>query len=148
MVAVATSHKLEGWSVLEYARKWAINLSPQRKEKKRKVLDVWRRQVPVAERIRAKDKVYRRSLREEIVEHYGARCVCCGETEKVFLCIDHINGGGRAHRIAVGGSSHAVYRSIRRQGFPDDFQVLCYNCNAAKYQMGICPHSAKNLMTS
>jgi hypothetical protein len=28
------------------------------------------------------------------------KCVCCGETERDFLTLDHINGGGGQHRVA------------------------------------------------
>jgi hypothetical protein len=46
------------------------------------------------------------------------------------LCIDHINGGGRAHAKEVGGH---VIDWIIKNDFPEGlFQVLCQNCNIRK----------------
>jgi hypothetical protein len=87
---------------------------------------------------------YRQRVREEVIDHYGRICVCCGETEFVFLTIDHINGGGNKHRKSLrkSGTSSSIdlLRWIKNRGFPPDFQVLCWNCNHAKCIAGICPH--------
>ena len=73
------------------------------------------------------------------LDAYGGRCACCGEGEPVFLIIDHVIGGGNKHRKKLGGA-HAVFRWLRKNDWPDGFQVLCHNCNWAKYAQGICPH--------
>jgi hypothetical protein len=107
------------------------------------------------ERIRAKFQVNRderlarrrvqsrninQRLKLRVYEAYGNRCVCCGEDNLGFLSIDHINGGGRAHRQEVGGGVQ-LWRLIVKAGFPDDFQLLCYNCNLGRYHNGgTCPH--------
>jgi len=78
-------------------------------------------------------------LRDEILEAYGAQCACCGETHKIFLTIDHVFGGGRKH-VRKTGSRLKTYQEIIKQGFPPDFQVLCWNCNWAKSNGG-CPHT-------
>ena len=71
---------------------------------------------------------------------YGDCCACCGEVNKGFLSIDHVNGGGRAHRRAVGGTLQ-VLREIAKAGFPPDYQLLCFNCNLGRqYNGGECPH--------
>ena len=76
-------------------------------------------------------------------EAYGSRCVCCGEDNLGFLSIDHINGGGRAHRKEVGGGVQ-LWRLIIKAGFPVDYQLLCYNCNLGRYHNGgICPHKSQ-----
>lgn len=85
-------------------------------------------------------RTYRKELRAEVLGHYGAHCACCGETTPEFLCIDHINGGGTQHRKQIGGSSPSMYAWIRKQGFPDDFRVLCHNCNQSLGLYGFCPH--------
>jgi hypothetical protein len=75
------------------------------------------------------------------LRHYGGdppHCACCGEATDEFLCLDHINGNGAAHRRAVGTKN--MYRWANQHGFPDGFQVLCHNCNCAKGFYGICPH--------
>src|SRR3954470_8195665 len=84
-------------------------------------------------------QLWLRGVREEVIKHYGGQCACCGESEMCFLCIDHIEGGGRKHRDAVGN----IIPWLRSRGFPSGYRVLCYNCNAAREQNGgVCPHSA------
>lgn len=74
-----------------------------------------------------------------VLEHYGNQCVCCGESTYEFLEMDHINGGGTAHRKIVG--SHIIDWIISHK-YPADFQVLCANCNRGKGKFGTCPHHA------
>ena len=81
------------------------------------------------------------ALRRLALAAYGACCQCCGETQYEFLAIDHINGGGRAHRRAIPGQS--VYRWLKHNNFPEGFQVLCHNCNMAKAFYGACPHQTR-----
>ncbi len=84
-------------------------------------------------------------IRQEVFEHYGQECACCGETEPMFLTIDHINGGGAKHRAQIFGAKASgggpFYIWLRRMGFPDGFQTLCINCNLGRARNGgICPH--------
>ena len=82
-------------------------------------------------------------LKAEVFEVYGNACACCGESEPVFLSLDHVNGDGSAERIALNGENRGareVYRIARRQGFPDRFRLLCRNCNWAYHVLGACPH--------
>lgn len=82
-----------------------------------------------------------KKLRSQVINHYGAKCQCCGESRYEFLTVDHINGGGTKHRQSVGDSSKAVYKSIIRSGFPSSIQILCFNCNCGRQvNGGICPH--------
>jgi len=84
-----------------------------------------------------------RRLKLKVYEAYGNRCICCGEDNLGFLSIDHINGGGRAHRKEVGGGVQ-LWRLIIKAGFPADYQLLCYNCNLGRYHNGgICPHKSQ-----
>lgn len=86
-------------------------------------------------------KVYKRELRQETFEAYGgAVCQCCGETTDQFLVLDHIYGGGSKHRRDTGRAGLSFYATLRKEGFPSGYQVLCHNCNAAKSLYGICPH--------
>jgi hypothetical protein len=78
-------------------------------------------------------------LKNEVFEHYGGKCSCCGEANSVFLTIDHTKDDGAAHRKAKGTSG--VFRDIRRRGYPSDYRILCYNCNnGRRINGGICPH--------
>lgn len=80
-----------------------------------------------------------------VLNHYGDRCSCCGETQPLFLTIDHIDNDGAAHRRKVGNSSHNnIYGWLVRNKYPAGFQVLCMNCNQGKHRNGgICPHVKK-----
>jgi hypothetical protein len=82
-----------------------------------------------------------RAARQACISHYSTTdppsCACCGEGEIVFLVLDHIDGGGNAERRAMGRN---LFSTLRRRGFPPGYQVLCFNCNAAKTYQGICPH--------
>ena len=76
-------------------------------------------------------------LRRQVIEAYGGECACCGEREPCFLTLDHINGGGTAHRKTIHGK---VYAELRRRGFPSGYRILCWNCNWAHRLYGSCPH--------
>ncbi len=78
--------------------------------------------------------------RDKILEHYGNKCACCGETQKEFLALDHKNGKGQEHRKQIGGGSSGMYRWVIKNGYPDIFQILCHNCNMALGCLGYCPH--------
>jgi hypothetical protein len=81
-----------------------------------------------------------RLRRFRILQAYGGKCVCCGETIPQFLNIDHINNDGAKHRREIGGSS-GLQIWIEKNNYPKDFQILCYNCNVGKYlNGGVCPH--------
>lgn len=79
-------------------------------------------------------------IKRTVYTHYGSYCRCCGENNIVFLTIDHINGGGTKHRRSV-GTGVAFYSWVVKHNFPDDLQILCYNCNMGKERNnGTCPH--------
>lgn len=82
-------------------------------------------------------------LRAEVLEHYGARCACCGEEAREFLTIEHIEGVPDSHRDKHGKrmSPRATLVQIKREGFPSSIEILCFNCNAARSIYGACPHS-------
>jgi hypothetical protein len=78
-------------------------------------------------------------LRRFCLEHYGGQCVCCGIDNYEFLCIDHINGGGHQHRKEVGYGS-TFCRWLIKRNMPEEYRVLCHNCNQSIGYYGYCPH--------
>jgi hypothetical protein len=85
----------------------------------------------------------RQALRLGILTHYSGgipKCACCGEEHWEFLALDHIKGGGYQQRLALGRSSHGLYRWLRAQGYPEGYRVLCRNCNMARGFYGLCRH--------
>lgn len=94
---------------------------------------------------RSSKVVWRQRLRLELVNAYGGRCACCGETTPEFLTVDHIDGNGAEHRRQLGVAKTfggiPFYRWLKKQGYPQgNSQLLCMNCNLAKGHFGVCPH--------
>jgi len=71
----------------------------------------------------------------DVFSHYSPSLTCqeCGFDHPAALSIDHINGGGNAHRREIGvKNSHQLYKWIKANSYPPDFQVLCMNCQFIK----------------
>lgn len=102
------------------------------------------------ERALAYMQIYRETVKADVFRAYGGYiCNCCGETEPMFLAIDHMDNDGTAHRKKhnlVAGSQFYIW--LRNNGYPKNFQVLCCNCNRGKFiNGGICPHKEKHAKT-
>jgi hypothetical protein len=96
-----------------------------------------RRRAPSFKRKKqTRSKRTREKFRQVILEAYGSRCACCGTDYQHHLTIDHVNGGGRAHREQFG--STGFLRDIIASEFSNDYQILCHNCNFAKRILGRC----------
>lgn len=74
----------------------------------------------------------RLNLKLRVFAHYGLKCVRCGFTDVRALSIDHVNGGGCAHRQQIGKHGTGFYQWLVRNGFPDGYQTLCMNCQYIK----------------
>lgn len=87
-----------------------------------------------------KDRVkrYRRNLKARLIEKYGGKCACCGDTHFEFLSLDHKNNDGAEDR-RKNGCDRARQLAIQKE-IDDNFQLLCMNCNFAKGKYGECPH--------
>ncbi len=82
-------------------------------------------------------------LRKLVLGHYSngqPKCACCTETQYEFLCLDHVNGGGKAQRRTIGLSGRSVYAWVVKNQYPEGFRVLCYNCNFSIGAHGVCAH--------
>lgn len=82
---------------------------------------------------------HQQNIKKKVISYYGSKCVCCGESNIIFLVIDHIEGGGTEHRKKETGWGTQFYYWLIKNNYPEGFQVLCHNCNFAK-RLGICPH--------
>ena len=88
------------------------------------------------------------NIKVKTLKHYGGenpKCACCGEKEIKFLTIDHINNNGAKHRKELKKSGYNFYYWLKRNKYPSEYQVLCFNCNIAKGLYGKCPHNKKIL---
>lgn len=81
-------------------------------------------------------------LRLKVIEGYGGKCACCGETESRFLTIDHVNDDGVEDRKTM-KTTHQIVLKIIRENYPSMYQVLCWNCNEGKRFEGVCPHQIR-----
>lgn len=90
---------------------------------------------------RASVRISNHKLKKEVIEAYGGKCTCCGESRLVFLTIDHIFNDGATE----GRHGDSQYRWLRQEGYPKGrHQVLCMNCNWAK-RYGVCPHQQEGI---
>lgn len=114
----------------QYTKNWWKNASPEVKE--RRII---------------RNRLYYQRIRNEVLQFYGNKCACCKEIEKEFLTLDHINNDGNKHRkkigIKKGGDTKRLYEWARKNKYPKMLQILCFNCNIAKYKKGKCPHILK-----
>lgn len=132
------------------SRDYRYNMSPEQKTRAYQKTREWIKTQPNYYRKmheRTRDK-----LRRQVFEHYGNQCACCGLDDWRFMTIDHIGGGGNKHRRAtfngklVAGMD--LYRWLRKNNYPDGFQLLCYNCNCAQSRFGgVCPHQSDKIET-
>lgn len=103
-------------------------------------LTAWKRQINDGNSER------RYAVRDQVYRAYGGYvCACCGEKERKFLSIDHINNDGAKHRREFNlKTGEQMYRWLARNNFPAGFQILCMNCQWGKRNNnGICPHQVR-----
>lgn len=90
------------------------------------------------------NKNRRLNRRINILNYYGGKCACCGESHIEFLAIDHIGGNGGKHRKEIGISGgDNFYQWIIRHNYPKGYRVLCHNCNVSLGLYRYCPHQNK-----
>jgi hypothetical protein len=92
---------------------------------------------------RDRHKSFALDVKNKVFNAYGGFiCKCCGETEKSFLSIDHINNDGnleRRKKLYSGGCGFYYY--LKKNNYPTGYQVLCMNCQWGKaLNNGVCPH--------
>ena len=102
-----------------------------------------------AQRIYEKESAYKHAVKLEVFERYCGgepKCQGCGFSDLRALTIDHINGGGAEHKRKIGRTNGtSFYRWIRDNGYPDDLQVLCMNCQWIKRHENK-EHNGRNLI--
>lgn len=84
--------------------------------------------------------IYRKT-KEKFLEMYGGKCACCEEQIFDFLTIEHKQG---QRRITKETGTRA-YRKALLEYRPDLYEILCWNCNCAKGQLGYCPHKPEKV---
>lgn len=121
----------------EANRRWRAK--PGNKEKNAAYTRQWRLDNPeknLQQRRRAiaKRPEYVKRLKRDVVQHYGGRCNHCGIDDIDVLSIDHVNNNGEIDNMGTyRRRGLPIYQRIRRLNYPDDYQVLCFNCNWKKH---------------
>ena len=93
-----------------------------------------------------RERERKREIKIEVLSHYSKgtpKCSCCNFSRLEGLSIDHIKGR-KVSNHSLDFTSYRLYAWLKRNEYPDDFQVLCINCNSAKSDNGICPHQTNN----
>lgn len=87
-------------------------------------------------RSESKHSKYSQAIKKESFSIYcngSIHCNKCSESDLDVLTIDHINGNGSIHRKTIRvRSGSGFYKWLKRNKYPDGFQVLCFNCNMKK----------------
>jgi len=76
------------------------------------------------------ERATRQELRAKALRVYGGdppKCACCGETNELFLVLDHVDGGGKRDRDQHKGLGY--YRGLITER-RSNIRVLCSNCNS------------------
>ena len=84
-----------------------------------------------------KKHVKRRKIAYVVIKHYSNNsmvCAQCGCSNLSVLTIDHIHGMGRkhVHSLGFGGGGDRFYYWLKRNNYPEGYQVLCFNCQFIK----------------
>jgi hypothetical protein len=70
-------------------------------------------------------------IKELAIRDLGGKCAECGESNMVYLCVDHVNNDGSEKRKS--GEHNSIYSRINLKLVQlDELQILCWNCNASK----------------
>ena len=64
-------------------------------------------------------RAWRLRIREEMLEAYGRKCACCGETNSIFLTLDHIGGmTDKNHPWSHLRRGTGIYGQLKKMGWP------------------------------
>lgn len=82
-----------------------------------------------------RQKKYRKNIKVEVLSKYGksSRPQCCWRNCKVrdldMLSLDHIFNDGKIdrNRPDFKGGGHRFYLWVKKLGFPEKYQTLCFN---------------------
>ena len=137
------------------AKRKARTQTPEHKAKNK----IWENNYRQKPEVKSQRREDYKNVRIMVYSHYSKIisksefpcCNCCGEFEMEFLTLDHIAGrkqmDSKPELKKLGYSSKfqgsTLWLWIKRNNFPEGFQVLCQNCNFAKGKKGnnnTCPH--------
>lgn len=113
-------------------------LTQEEKSKRKAELKEYNRQYREThkEELKKQKREYREKIKLEGIKHYGGKCSCCDEPEPKFLTLEHKNGRKENDHL----TGKKAWAKVKSLGYPDDYTVLCFNCNCCKGAYGECVH--------
>lgn len=82
----------------------------------------------------ARRRARSRQLKQIVMDYYGCKCNHCGIQGLDKLNLDHVNNDAHHHKNNKRAGS-TVYSKVIKAGFPDTYQLLCWNCNIKKLRI-------------
>ena len=110
-----------------YAR-WYEKNKVEAREKKRAVMKRLRAENPEKYNEQSRKAKVREKLK--LFMMYGNKCQKCGFSDMRALSLDHKKNNGNEERKALG--DRGVYRRAKSSYMPDEYQILCMNCQFIK----------------
>jgi|ETNvirnome_2_300_1030623.scaffolds.fasta_scaffold02018_8 hypothetical protein len=113
-----------------------VSTEEGRKEYRRKQLKGYHKSMSTEEgreKHRVRNRKNRNLNRIKILDFLGRRCVCCGETDEMYLEVDHVYNDGYKEKSGSNKWS-VIYKKLQVE--PRRYQILCSNCNRAKHTNG------------
>lgn len=111
-----------------YWKKWYYaNLEHARQMKKERMRE-YRKANPEKYNKQSRDAKSR--IRKKLFDLYGDKCVLCEFADKRALTLDHKLNNGSQERKKLG--ERGVYMKAIKKYSPDEYQILCMNCQFIK----------------
>ena len=112
----------------ESYKRWYERNKDHARKLKRENMRRYRRENP--QKYREQSRRAKQKLRRTLFDTYGHECVRCGFDDKRALTLDHKLNNGAEERANLG--ERGVYRRAARNYLPDEYQILCMNCQFIK----------------
>ena len=109
-------------------KKWYEANKDRVREMKRKSMLKNRLENPEIYRKHSRDS--KAKLKATLFDMYGHVCIRCGFEDKRALTLDHKLNNGNKERKELG--ERGVYQKARDTFLPDEYQILCMNCQFIK----------------
>lgn len=131
------------------ARRKTLRATPEAKEKHRIQGRLrYQNSSEIRDKISNHTKEQTIQFKLEVFTHYSKEisnsdvpiCACCKIDDIRFLTLDHIEGRKHLSKREQKLKTLPLWRHVKKIGFPEGYQVLCYNCNIAKGTSYFCPH--------
>jgi hypothetical protein len=107
---------------------WYARNKEKAREQKRVVMKKLRDENPEKYNSQSRKAKIREKLKLFLM--YGNVCQICGFSDMRALSLDHVKDNGNEERRQLG--ERGVYRRAKSEYRPDEYQILCMNCQFIK----------------